>query len=76
MSLEQAKLFVDKLKSDTAFRERVTAIEHGPARLAFIRSEGFQCTETEIKEVLGELSDNDLDQACGGIYKNYSYTIQ
>ncbi len=66
MSVEQAKLFIDKLKSDVAFRERFTAIEDTAARFAFIQSEGFQCTAAEIKEVQTELSDDELDGAAGG----------
>ncbi|TLU83590.1 MAG: hypothetical protein FDX21_07315 [Chlorobium sp.] len=42
MSQAEAKLFIDKLKSDEALRDRL---------LEFIRSEGFSCTLSEIRFV-------------------------
>jgi predicted ribosomally synthesized peptide with nif11-like leader len=66
MSLDQARLFIEKMKSDEAFAKRVMAIEDVAARLACIQSEGFDCSEDEIKEVSGELTDAELDSAAGG----------
>ena len=66
MSLDQARLFIEKMKSDEAFAKRVMAIEDVAGRLACIQSEGFACNEAEIKEVSGELTDAELDSAAGG----------
>jgi predicted ribosomally synthesized peptide with nif11-like leader len=66
MSVEQARLFIERMKSDEAFAKRVLAIEDVAARLACIQSEGFDCSEAEIKGVSGELSDEELDRAAGG----------
>ena len=66
MSLDQARAFLEKMKSDVAFRERVIAIEDVAERFNFIKSEGFDCSEEEIKEVAGELSDEELGAAAGG----------
>jgi predicted ribosomally synthesized peptide with nif11-like leader len=66
MSLDQARLFIEKMKSDEAFAKRVMGIEDVAGRLACIQSEGFDCSEAEIMEVSGELSDKDLDAAGGG----------
>ena len=66
MSLEQARLFIEKMKSDEAFSKRVMAIEDVAARLACIQSEGFACNEAEIKEVSGEMSDAELESAAAG----------
>jgi predicted ribosomally synthesized peptide with nif11-like leader len=68
MSLDQARLFIEKIKSDEAFSKRVLAIEDVASRMACIQSEGFACSEAEIKEVSGQLSDEELDQAAGGTY--------
>jgi predicted ribosomally synthesized peptide with nif11-like leader len=65
MSLDQARLFIEKMKSDEAFAKRVMAIEDVAARLACIQSEGFDFSEAEIKEVSGELTDTELDSAVG-----------
>ena len=67
MSLDQARLFIEKMKSDQAFSKRVMAIEDVAARMACIQSEGFACNEAEIKEVAAELKDAELDSAVGGI---------
>ena len=66
MSLDQARLFIENMKSDEAFAKRVMAIEDVAARLACIQSEGFDFSEAEIKEVSGELTDAELDAAAGG----------
>ena len=42
MSQIQAKEFIDKLKSDSALRDRL---------IAFIREEGYSCTLNEIRLV-------------------------
>jgi predicted ribosomally synthesized peptide with nif11-like leader len=72
MSLDQARLFIEKMKSDEAIAKRVMAIEDVAGRMACIQSEGFDCSEAEIKEVSGELSDDELDQAAGGKCGGYS----
>ncbi len=69
MSLDQAKAFIEKMKSDKAFREKVLAIEDVAGRLQLINSEGFTCTNEEIKAVSAELSDEDLDNLSGGWLK-------
>ncbi len=66
MSLDSARAFIERMKSDEAFRGDVMAIEDVAGRLALIRSEGFSCTEAEIKEVSAELSDEEMDEAAGG----------
>ncbi len=66
MSLDQARLFIEKMKSDEAFRNRILAIEGVDARLAAAGDAGFHVTEAEVKEVQNELTDNELDAAAGG----------
>ncbi len=68
MSLDQARAFIEKMKSDVAFKERVMAIEDVAERFKLIKSDGFDCSEEEIKEVAEELSDEELDEAAGGRY--------
>jgi predicted ribosomally synthesized peptide with nif11-like leader len=53
MSLDQAKAFIEKMKSDVAFRERVLAIDDVAERFQLINSEGYECSEAEINEVIG-----------------------
>ena len=67
MSLDQARAFIEKIKSDEAFRDRIMAIEAVDARLAAARDAGFVFTEAEIKEVKSELSYEELDRVEGGV---------
>ena len=60
MSLDKAKVFIEKMKSDVAFKERVLAIEDVAERFNFIKSEGFECSEAEVKEVTGAVSYTHL----------------
>ena len=73
MSLDQARLFIENMKSDEAFAKRVMAIEDVAARLACIQSEGFDFSEAEIKEVSGELTDAELDAAAGGAWGDSTF---
>ena len=50
MSVEQANAFIEKMKTDEAFREKVMSIEDAAGRIACIQSEGFDCTEQEIND--------------------------
>ena len=74
MSVEQARAFIAKMKSDEAFRNRITAIEDVAERFKLIEDAGFDCSEAEIKEVSGELSDDELDGWAGGF--NVSCSIK
>ena len=64
MSVEQAKAFIERLKTDEAFREKVMAIEDAAGRIACIRGEGFECTEEEINEVATEGSGTFSAGSC------------
>ena len=65
MSVDHAKAFVEKMKSDEAFRERVMAEEDVEARMALIVAEGFDCSAQEIG-ALRELGEAELDGVAGG----------
>ena len=65
MSVDQAKAFVEKMKSDVAFRARVMAEADLEARMALIVAEGFDCSAEEIG-ALQELGDAELDAVAGG----------
>ena len=56
MSLDQAKLLIERMKSDEAFSKRVLAIEDVAARLARIHSEWLASNDAEIKELRSQIS--------------------
>ena len=65
MSVEQTQMFLEKMKSDEAFRARVLAEEDVEARMALIGAEGFDCSAEEIA-ALQELGEAELSGAVGG----------
>jgi len=65
MSEDQAKAFVEKMKSDEAFCAKVMAEEDVEARMALIGAEGFDCSAEEIGS-LQELGDAELSGVTGG----------
>ncbi len=68
MSLEQAKAFIEKMKSDEAFRDHLIDIEEADfsGRLAFINSHGFDCTEADIQSVVTHINDVHLERLVEG----------
>jgi len=67
MSEDRARAFVEKMKSDDAFRAKVMAEEDVAARMAPIGAEGFDCSAEEIG-ALQELGEAELDGVAGGAW--------
>ena len=65
MSVDQAKAFLEKMKTDEPFRARVMAEEDVAARMALIAAEGFDCSAEEIG-ALQELGEAELSGVVGG----------
>jgi len=65
VSEEAAQAFIEKMKSDEAFRAKVMAEEGVEARTAIIVAEGFDCSAEEIGAVQ-ELGEAELDGVAGG----------
>lgn len=67
MSIESAKAFIERLKTDEEFSAKVRECQNPEARRAFVMKAGFDFTAEEIKNV-GEtqLSDGELDEVAGG----------
>ena len=65
MSADHANAFIEKMKSDEAFRADVMAVADVSARLRFISAQGFDCTAEEI-DSLQELRESELNGVVGG----------
>ncbi len=50
MSVELAKALIERIKSDIVFKVRLISIDNVDEKLKFIHSEGYLCTEEEIKD--------------------------
>ncbi len=66
MSTEQAKAFIEKMKSNERFRAKILAIASLHERMKQINAEGFVCTAEEIGMLATELSAEQLDIIAGG----------
>lgn len=65
MSMESAKAFVERMKTDREFVKKVGSIEDKEARKKFVVEEGYSFTKEEIDEISSELSDVELDSVAG-----------
>ncbi|MFC1680062.1 Nif11-like leader peptide family natural product precursor [Elusimicrobiota bacterium] len=66
MSIESAKAFIEKMKTDPALSQRIAACKDTAARVALAKAEGFDFTPEEINTVSMELSPEDLEHVSGG----------
>jgi predicted ribosomally synthesized peptide with nif11-like leader len=66
MSEEAAQAFVERMKSDEAFRVRVLAMEDPGERLKLVRAEGYDCSDAEIAAQGNRLQDEHLEMIVGG----------
>ena len=66
MSIEQAKAFIEKMKTDEEFTKRIMAIEDSDAQFQAIAEAGFDFTKEELEQVRQEVDEADLEQISGG----------
>ncbi len=72
MTREHAQSFIQRMKSDIAFKVHVTSLEDIHERIEFINSEGYTCTEEEIKHAEA-MANSDVGQRRGGYWFVFSY---
>lgn len=68
MGVESAKAFIEKLKNDEDFKNKLSQLENGQARLDFAKAAGFNFSADDIAKVKEEqgLTDEELDGVAGG----------
>ncbi len=66
MSIESAKVFIEKMKTDPDFAKKVSTCKDSEARHSLVKSSGLDFTVEELKKVKSELSEADLDSVAGG----------
>jgi predicted ribosomally synthesized peptide with nif11-like leader len=66
MSLEQAKKFIKRMKTEEAFRSNIMAVEDVADRQKLAKAEGYEFTEEEIKSVSAELIDAAMNSVSAG----------
>ena len=73
MSVESAKAYIERVKTDEEFAKKVMECKAVESRMACIRAAGYDFTHDEFKTMSSELTDNELNAVVGGgeIYMNY-----
>ena len=70
MSEEQLKAFLEKVKADTTFEEKLNRAADADAVVEIAKEAGFSITSEDIQPMQSatvELSDEELGNAAGGI---------
>jgi len=71
MSLESAKVFVERMKSDEDFRKKVNECKDRELRMNVVKEAGYEFTKQDINNIINELTDNDLNSIVGGLECGY-----
>ena len=58
--------FIERMKTDEDFKNRVTRAETAEARKAIVNEEDFDFTREEISSVTSQLSDKEVDAVARG----------
>lgn len=66
MSIEAAKSFIERMETDEKFNKKITACKDPEERMALVKTEGYDFTKDEIKQIKGRLTDEQLDNITGG----------
>ena len=66
MSIESAKAFLERVKSDEDFGKSVGEIATSEERMKYVKTAGFDFTKEELDKVTTELSDEQLEEVSGG----------
>ena len=70
MSEEQLKAFLEKVKADTTFKEKLNRAADADAVVEIAKEAGFSITSEDIQPMQSatvELSDAELEGAAGGM---------
>jgi predicted ribosomally synthesized peptide with nif11-like leader len=68
MSIESAKAFVEKMKTDKEFAAKVNQLKTAEEVQGFLSQAGYNFTKEEINQLNGELQSSDLEKVSGGAF--------
>ena len=69
MSEEQLKAFIEKVKADTSLQEKLKAADANTVA-AIAKEAGFSISSDDLKNAQSEISDEELEDVAGGIWKD------
>jgi predicted ribosomally synthesized peptide with nif11-like leader len=70
MSEQAAQAFIERMKTDEAFRAKTKAVEDTAEHLKLIKAEGFDCSAEEIAAQLTKLDETELEAIVAGEAKS------
>jgi len=73
MSLEAARGFVERVKTDEDFRTKINDCKDRDVRIAFIKQAGYEFSGEDIELLKAELTEGDLDGVAGGANASCAY---
>lgn len=82
MSLESAKLFIEKINQDAEFKSKMISLkEDKKEKWKFLNSQGFHFTGDEYQEAYissfpSVLDDKDLEKVAGGVGGGYNQCMR
>ena len=66
MSADGIKSFIERIRTDEVFANKVAACKDVQDRVAFAKAAGFDFTPDQFAAMLGELTDKELKCVVGG----------
>ncbi len=66
MSIEGAKAFLERIKTDEDFRKSVGEIATEEERMEYVKGAGFDFTKDEMANIKDELTEDELLRVSGG----------
>ncbi len=66
MTIESAKAFLERMKTDEDFSKEVGEKSSPEDRMIFLKESGFDFSKEEFEQVKPELSDDELSKVAGG----------
>lgn len=76
MSLERAKSYIERMKTDADFRKKVNECKNTEERAKVVKEMGFNFTAQELKSCTDELTDDELSAVAGGILPRCQGKVQ
>lgn len=67
MSIESVKAYLERVRTDKGFADRLARCSTAMESLAFVKAEGFDFTREEFEAVRKELSPEELNTVMGGV---------
>lgn len=66
MSQKDIQALIEKMKLDPEFKKNIFSFDNVDDRMSYIAQEGFNITAHDLKSMLEEVSQEELDQISGG----------